>query len=145
MMWFDRNHPDVVYADKRSETHILCDGRTLEINPDVVMDFCQMPFKDETFNLVVFDPPHLSKLGQNAYMAKKYGVLSYHWRDDIRDGLAECMRVLKTDGVLIFKWNQSEIRVHQIMDLLPAKPLFGHTSGKGGLTIWMTFMKGDAA
>ena len=141
MMWFNRNHPNVVYADKRNETHELCDGRVLEVNPDVVMDFCQMPFPDESFHLVVFDPPHLKKLGKSSWMAKKYGVLSYHWRDDIRDGLKECMRVLKPNGVLIFKWNESQIRVQDILDLLPQEPLFGHTSGKGGLTIWMTFMK----
>lgn len=140
-MWFNREHPDVLYADKRSESHTLCDGRTLEINPDVVIDFCKMPFPDNTFHLVVFDPPHLKKLGKTSWMAKKYGVLNYHWRDDIRDGLDECMRVLKPNGVLIFKWNESQIRLQDIMDLLPKEPLFGHTSGKSGLTIWMTFMK----
>lgn len=144
MIWFDKEHPDVVYADKRRESHKLCDGRSLEINPDVVVDFCNMPFPDSSFHLVVFDPPHLKKLGKNSWMAKKYGVLSYHWRDDIRDGLQECMRVLKPNGTLIFKWNESQIRVQDIMELLPQQPLFGHTSGKGGLTIWMTFMKEEA-
>jgi len=141
MMWFNRNHPDVVYADKRSESHELCDGRSLEINPDVTIDFCKMPFDDESFHLVVFDPPHLKKLGKTSWMAKKYGVLDYHWRDDIRDGLSECMRVLKPNGVLIFKWNEAQIKLTDVMPLLPKEPLFGHTSGKHGRTIWMTFMK----
>lgn len=39
MFWFDRRHPDVVFMDCREETHTLCDGRTLEIKPDVVGDF----------------------------------------------------------------------------------------------------------
>lgn len=39
MFWFDRRHPDVVFMDRREETHMLCDGRTLEIKPDVVGDF----------------------------------------------------------------------------------------------------------
>ncbi len=140
-MWFDKNNDETIFGDIREESHVLCDGRTLEINPDVVIDFTKMPFSDESFHLVVFDPPHLKKLGKNSWMAKKYGVLSYHWRDDIRDGLKECMRVLKTNGTLIFKWNESQIRIQDIMDLLPKEPLFGHTSGKGGLTIWMTFIK----
>ena len=27
MFWFDRRHPDVVFMDRREETHTLCDGR----------------------------------------------------------------------------------------------------------------------
>lgn len=141
MMWFNKKHPDVVYADKRTETHVLCDGRSLEINPDSVIDFCNMPFPDNSFYLVVFDPPHLNKLGENSWMAKKYGVLNYHWRDDIRDGLKECMRVLKPNGVLIFKWNEAQIKLNDVLPLLPCDPLFGHTSGKHGKTIWITLMK----
>jgi ubiquinone/menaquinone biosynthesis C-methylase UbiE len=141
MMWFNKTHPKALYADIRSESHELCDGRSLEITPDIEMDFRQMPFADNSFQLVVFDPPHLKKLGKSSFLAKKYGVLNYHWRDDIRDGLKECMRVLKPNGILIFKWSESQIRLPNIYDLLPQEPLFGHTSGKGGLTIWMTFMK----
>ena len=55
MFWFDRRHPDVVFMDRREETHMLCDGRTLEIKPDVVGDFRKMPFNDGAFRLVVFD------------------------------------------------------------------------------------------
>ncbi len=140
MMWFNKNNPDVIYGDQRVEDHVLSDGRSLEINPDVTIDFCNMPFRDEWFYLVVFDPPHLKHLGKNSDMGKKYGVLNYHWRDDIRDGLAECMRVLKPNGVLVFKWNESQVKLSDVIPLLPQQPLFGHTSGK---TIWMTFMKGE--
>ena len=51
MFWFDRRHPDVVFMDRREETHTLCDGRTLEIKPDVVGDFRAMPFSDGAFRL----------------------------------------------------------------------------------------------
>lgn len=95
MMWFDKDHKNVTYADKRTEKHILCDGRTLEIKPDIEMDFTSMPFPDNTFHLVVFDPPHLNKLGKNSWMAKKYGVLLPSWEHDIKEGFSECMRVLK--------------------------------------------------
>lgn len=72
MFWFDRRHPDVVFMDRREETHTLCDGRTLEIKPDVVGDFREMPFSDGMFRLVVFDPPHLIHAGENSWLAKKY-------------------------------------------------------------------------
>ncbi|KKL72649.1 hypothetical protein LCGC14_2082780, partial [marine sediment metagenome] len=28
------------------------------VNPDVQANFARLPFKDNIFNLVVFDPPH---------------------------------------------------------------------------------------
>jgi hypothetical protein len=58
-------------------------------------------------------------------------------------GFDECMRVLKPQGTLIFKWNEHEIKSKQVLDLIPYKPLFGHTSGKQAKTIWMAFMKNN--
>jgi len=31
-----------------------------------------MPFADESFYMVVFDPPHLVRAGENQWLAKKY-------------------------------------------------------------------------
>jgi ubiquinone/menaquinone biosynthesis C-methylase UbiE len=104
MFWFDRKDPRATFSDRREESHILCDGRSLEIAPDVVADFTDLPFEDDTFSLVVFDPPHMTSLGATSWMAKKYGVLGSDWRDDLREGFKECFRVLKNDGILIFKW-----------------------------------------
>ena len=63
MFWFDKSRPDVIYSDIREEEHILCDGRELVISPDMQMDFRCLPLTDSQFKLVVFDPPHLNKLG----------------------------------------------------------------------------------
>lgn len=141
MMWFDRQHPDALYGDIRTESHTLCDGRALEISPDVELDFRQLPFPDNTFRLVVFDPPHFKNLGKTSWLAKKYGKLLPTWELDIKAGFDECMRVLKPEGVLIFKWNQHEIPTQNILDLIQQKPLFGHTTDNKKHTIWMTFMK----
>tara|TARA_R100000951_G_scaffold103090_3_gene95530 strand:- start:277 stop:726 length:450 start_codon:yes stop_codon:yes gene_type:complete len=147
MFWFDKNNPNVLFIDKRSETLEAKDSsqksgtRTIIIKPDLVADFTEMPFKDESFSMVVFDPPHLKTLGENSWMAKKYGRLPNDWEFMIQKGFHECMRVLKTNGSLIFKWNEHEIKSSQILNLIPYKPLFGHTSGKQSKTIWMAFMK----
>lgn len=141
MFWFDKNNPMVMFQDIRQENHVLCDGRTLEVKPDIVGDFRKMEFKDKTFNLVVFDPPHLKQLGKSSWMAKKYGVLGYHWRDDLLEGFNECMRVLKPNGILIFKWNEIQIKLNDVLEIFPKQPLFGHTSGKHGRTIWLAFIK----
>jgi len=138
MIWFDKENPDVVYMDNRELTDILCDGRVLNINPDVVADFRDMPFEDNTFYLVVFDPPHLIKAGKNSWLAKKYGVLSQNWKQDIAQGFRECMRVLKPNGILIFKWNEEQVKLSEVLKAIDQKPLFGNRRSK---THWLVFMK----
>jgi hypothetical protein len=143
MFWFDRDNPMATFMDKRHESHILCDGRTLNVHPDTIADFTAMPFVDEAFHLVVFDPPHMSSLGKNSWMAKKYGQLCEDWRDEIREGFSECFRVLKPNGTLIFKWNTTDVPIMEVLRLTPHQPLFGHTTGRQSKTIWMAFMKPD--
>lgn len=141
MFWFDKNHPDVAFSDIRNEEHTLCDGRSLEVTPDFINDFTDLSFANESFKLVVFDPPHLEKLGANSWMAKKYGILNKTWKDDLKAGFSECFRVLENDGILIFKWNETQIKVSEILKLTDHKPLFGHISGKRANTHWICFMK----
>ena len=47
--------------DKRQLEDTLCDGRKLMINPDVIGDFRNIPYEDNSFKLVIFDPPHLKR------------------------------------------------------------------------------------
>lgn len=141
MFHFNKNHPHVLYADIRKEEVELCDGRKMSINPDIVMDFTDMPFADNSFKMVIFDPPHLHKLGKNTWMAQKYGVLLPTWETDIRAGFNECMRVLDKYGTLIFKWNEHQISLHKLLSVINFDPLVGHTSSKHGKTIWLTFIK----
>jgi hypothetical protein len=140
MFWFDPENQGVLFGDIRSEDHILCDGRALEIKPDMNIDFRKMPFDDGSFKLVVFDPPHLMKAGKNSWLAKKYGVLGEDWRTDLRLGFSECFRVLEEDGILIFKWAEVQIKTSEILALTDRRPLFGHKSGKQANTHWITFM-----
>jgi ubiquinone/menaquinone biosynthesis C-methylase UbiE len=142
MFWFDKNNPFVLFADIRELKTELCDGSLLEVKPDIVADFRNMPFEDNTFKMVVFDPPHLHKLSENTWMAQKYGVLFSTWEQDIKEGFNESMRVLQPFGTLIFKWNEAQITTSKILKVIGVEPLFGHPSGKHGRTKWMAFMKG---
>ena len=144
MFWFDKQNPNVVFGDNRELKTNLCDGRKLEINPDIKMDFRNIPFKDNTFKLVVFDPPHLKQIGETSWMAQKYGKLGDNWKADIKKGFEECMRVLDNYGILIFKWNEQQIKVSEILGLIKCRPLFGHKSGKLQKTHWICFMKNSS-
>lgn len=141
MMWLDKGDQRALFGDIRDEEHVLCDGRVLKVEPNVIMDFRSLPFDDGTFKLVVFDPPHLRYAGVDSWLRAKYGVLTDNWRDDIAKGFAECFRVLASEGVLIFKWAEDQIKVREILALTDEKPLFGHKSGKREKTHWITFMK----
>ena len=147
MFWFDRQDSRAVFVDKRRERHTLPDvsskggSRELVIDPDHQADFTDLPFPDEAFALVVFDPPHFERNGATGWVGLKYGTLKGEWRDMLRDGFAECFRVLRPEGVLIFKWCEDEIPVSQILALTPEKPLIGHRSGKQQKTHWIAFMK----
>ena len=142
MFYFNKLDERVLFCDKRNESHVICDGRVVDINPDVQVDFTALPFEDETFYHVCFDPPHLIKVGHNSWLAKKYGQLNKStWQDDLRKGFSECFRVLKTNGTLIFKWNETDIPVKEILALTEYKPLFGHISGKRSNTHWISFIK----
>lgn len=150
MFWFDRKDSRATFVDKRRERHTLPDisskggSRELVIDPDHLADFTNLPFPDNTFALVVFDPPHFERNGATGWVGLKYGTLKGDWRDELRRGFAECFRVLRPDGVLIFKWCEDEIPVSQILALTPERPLFGHRSGKQQKTHWVTFMKPNA-
>jgi hypothetical protein len=138
MFWFDKNNENVVFMDNRELEDTLCDGRKLIVNPDIIADFRNIPFSDKSFKLVVFDPPHLIKIGETAWMAKKYGKLSETWPSDIKKGFNECMRVLDDFGVLVFKWNEEQIKISEIIKVIGFQPLFGSKKAK---TIFMVFMK----
>lgn len=144
--WFNKQHPDTLYVDIRPK-QIISWGvkhyRELTINPDVVMDFRKLDLPDNQFSLVVFDPPHLTNISDKSFLTKTYGKLSDNWQDDIKRGFVECFRVLKPDGVLIFKWSAVHIPLAEVLKLTPEKPLFGHPTGrKHSDTHWVVFMRG---
>lgn len=143
MFWFDKHHPNAVYMDIRREEFTACDGRHIKVDPDLLGDFRNMPFEDESFKLVVFDPPHFNQLGDRSFTAQKYGKLSLCWEADLKAGFDECMRVLEPSGILIFKWNEFQIPVNKILEIFGQQPLFGHKSGKASKTHWMCFMKNN--
>ena len=94
---------------------------------------------------MAFDPPHLERAGPKSWLAAKYGKLGTDWRKDLRAGFAECFRVLKPEGVLVFKWNETQVKLKEVLALTLHQPLFGQVSGRTGMTHWLVFMKPEAS
>lgn len=145
-IWFQKNHPKAIYCDKRREEWEGVFGtakkkRHLVIDPDIQCDFTDLPFEDNSFALVVFDPPHITGLTDKSWMKKSYGVLPDEWEQLIHDGFWECMRVLREDGILVFKWSDISVSTREVINAIGIEPLFGHRSGKKMNTHWMCFMK----
>lgn len=148
--WFNSHDPRALFVDNRNESYAVSDScksdgtRQITVSPDIVADFRDLPFPDGTFSLVVFDPPHLkeNRVGKKSFMFANYGALNdATWQDDLRAGFAECFRVLKNDGVLIFKWAETNIQLAKIIPLAMHKPLFGNKMPKSSGTHWVVFMK----
>lgn len=137
-IWFNKHDPLATYCDIRPE-----------VNPDYVMDLrqdCSGFFDPESFDLVVFDPPHTT-WGPNSEVAKRYGA--YHAkeiRDLISRGSYEIHRLLKDDGFLVFKWNTHEMSLEKILGLMPQfRPLFGQRTAvrtkHASSTYWVCMVK----
>lgn len=142
-LWVDKSHPDTTYVDRR----VLPKGTipirpNWNVTPDVCADFTSLPFDDETFDLVVFDPPHIIRdTPSKSFLRTKYGELtSDNWEATLRDGFAECWRVLRAPGTLHFKWAESNIPLKQVLALFPIAPLFKNKQRVS----WSVFAKSAA-
>ena len=148
MFWFVKNDSRVIYADARKGkldvSHCKTNPGKKEINPDVIHDFRDMDFDDNLFWHIVFDPPHIKNISLTSVLGFSYGSLNKAtWRDDLTKGFAECFRVLKPNGTLIFKWNEIQIPLKEVLSLTKFKPLYGHNSGKSAKTHWVAFIKNE--
>ena len=115
--WFDKNDGRAVFVDKRQGEFDYPTDRVLKISPDIVADFKDLPFPSNHFYHVVFDPPHLVRAGIKSWLAIKYGILPTDWKNEIRQGFSECFRVLKPYGTLVFKWNEDQVKLKDILEL----------------------------
>ena len=62
MFWYDKKDSRAMFVDKRREIHVCPPiethpkGYTITVAPDTQADFTALPFPDETFYHVIFDP-----------------------------------------------------------------------------------------
>lgn len=141
MFWFNKKHPNTIYMDIRRTKNNEIKKENWKCDPDIIASYTNVPFQDETFNLVVWDVPHKIK-NDGGIISKKYGFLGPSWQRDLKNGFNELMRVLKYQGVLNFKFSDVDIPIKEILNLFPIQPLYGTITKKGvNTTYWFIFMK----
>jgi SAM-dependent methyltransferase len=155
-IWHPENkeRDDTLYVDKREDSNPLkreefgYEPRNYSIEPDEVEDYRNLPYSNESFNLVVFDPPHAIRgdgmKTLSGVTTRKYGALHAEtWQEDLRAGFNELWRVLKPTGTLIFKFADESADFSEVLELAPTTPLFGTSvnNGKNVETRWFTFYK----
>jgi SAM-dependent methyltransferase len=143
LFWFQKEQPNTIFMDNRERERGYNDYRpNREIQPDLIADFRELPFEDNSFKLVIMDPPHIFAKGETFRMVKDYGYLNKEtWKEDIKKGFDECWRVLEDKGVLVFKWNEASVKRKEVLEVLEKTPLFGHPNLSKIPTHWFCFMK----
>lgn len=129
-IWYNKNHPLAIYLDKRKK-----------VKPDVVANSTKLPRKiGKNFKLIVYDPPHMN-CGPNSNMSRVYG---YHKTKNILRDIKltgkEAHRVSGSGALMALKWNNHDISLKRVFELLPNwEPLFGHLTKDGprSQTYWV--------
>lgn len=129
-VWYNKKHPLCTYLDRR-----------IEVNPDFICDTSSIPESvGSGFNLICYDPPHMN-CGPNSNMSKRYG---YHKTDEILQSIEatgrEAWRISAKDALMAFKWNNHDIKLQKVLDLMPDwEPLFGNMTKNGphSQTFWV--------
>lgn len=148
MFYFDKNNASVLFGDIRDESYWMSDYSKCVIHPDQKMDARELPFPDNSFHLVVLDPPHLYNCGKNSDLGKSYGVLNKAtWETDLKKIFDEAWRVLKPNSTLIFKWADKDITLNHLLYVLGREPILGDKKISGRKLdthrFWLVFFKGE--
>jgi hypothetical protein len=159
-MWHTKNVEGIIYLDLE---------RKLEVKPTIFADNSSSPFFDKVFDTIFYDPPHacgaegwFHSLPDKAQFRFKYpnekGIPRYYGGDKYKNQMQlivhihkaqqEFRRILKDDGLLWLKWNETRITIRRILRLfeywhiLMVLPVNNpkHTHGKQQ-TYWVCLTK----
>jgi hypothetical protein len=128
-MWEYKQCKDIVYIDIEKK---------LTVKPQIFCSNVKSPFADGTFDTIFIDPPHffghhlsLFSIPDMATFRQVYpnetGIPRYYGADKYKTQMAllryiydlqkECLRILKDDGLLWLKWNETNLSINTILHL----------------------------
>lgn len=155
----NKDRDDTLYIDQRDEPadfqhqdygH-LSENPNYSIDPDEQQDYRDLPYSNQSFNLVVWDPPHAVRSDGmttlRGIVTKKYGALHAEtWQEDLKAGFNELWRILRPGGTLIFKFADESADFAEVLNLFPRDPLFGTSVNDGTVsTRWFVFYKSEVS
>jgi len=99
---------------REKDEHHWSKGEVI-IRPTVLADMRNLPFKGNSFDAIIFDPPHM-ECGLSSWLGKYYG--SWTQKEAIqttRRANAEFKRVLKPGGLIILKVMPRQFRLYETL------------------------------
>jgi len=141
MMWSNKNPPLTVFMDKETR---------LRTPPDVFGCWESLPFRDNAFRCVIFDPPH--KFNRRSGFWADPESPNYYGADIRREkltsgiyhGTREFLRIAER---LCFKWSDDEISLQRILSLFPKEWAETYRRGDDKIRVhgntmwWITFLR----
>jgi len=143
-LWPNKNPPETVFLDKE---------RDLLIPPDVIASWRALPFRDNCFSCILFDPPNDPSWGSTSGHRDPKGRKARFWGNpasrrnlvsDIYHGQKEFARISPR---LCLKWNETAITLEAILSLFDRwdeKYRLEYLSRKkrgGSSTFWVTLIR----
>jgi len=106
MMWPTKQMEGWVYLDKRPE-----------VKPDLVAMWSNLPFRDNVFEVIMFDPPHLIDRGGMGKIIQKMREKYTTWsrRKDVAPTIFKAAKEFSRVGnILILKWYDDKVSLWQL-------------------------------
>lgn len=128
-MWVNKGWEHIFHIDME---------RKLTVKPDMFCLNTQTPFQDSIIDNIFYDPPHLFGHHNSLFSIpdrgtfrqiypEEKGIPRYYGADKYKtqtalihhvyDAQKEFLRILKEDGLLFLKWNESCIHINTILRL----------------------------
>ena len=88
--------------------------------PNILASFCALPFVNESFNKILFDPPFIPWRGPPSFV-RDFGYFPNvaSMRKNLFQAWTEINRVCKPNGVVLFKWCNTGKSLNWVLNLRP--------------------------